>query len=366
MAEDPRTFRTTSVRPGIRAAATVMAVASLSSALLGQTPDADAMIDSIRPLGQISASDQRRIGDWVQGAVDQLEKTPSAQRSAAAIKFRERFRQQIEHSGNAAAFKQEFPRQTASTAATILANPNVDPIVSRALGRVLLDLASPDAVPAALAGLKAKDAATRYFCTQVLVTQRQSVAGDKEALDRFVQAVRDAGLAETSPLVLSRLYRAISLAPNQVAAVFDAFLALFEKRLEIRRGPAVIADGAENDAYEFFRNAAVVNALSAPQKERLVQSLAVFLRLDAQRYATAGLKFEEIDVLERSLDAVEEILSVLIGDGKGGKIRDILANAGYDGRDKVAEQVALWIGDAETKQQGVLNAAPWNVSPGAP
>ena len=329
------------------------------------TSQEDATIDTIRQLGQIPASDQRRIADWIQAQMDLLAKTPPAERSAAAIKFRSRFREQSSNPGNSAAFKQQFPAQTAAIAVTQFGNSSLDALVSRALGRVLLDMAGPETLPALLAGLKSKDEATRYLCAGGIASQRTAIAADKERVDQTVRAVREAGLAETSPIVLSRLYVALSVPANQ-AAVFDTFMAIFENRLKHRRGPAVIADGAEIDAFEFFRTPAVLNALSPQQKEQLVRSAAVFLRMDARRYDTPGLTFDEIDKLERMMDAVEEILTTIVGPNKGGNIRDLLAGSGYERRGDVPPQAALWIGNAESNQQGVLNAAPWNVPVGAP
>jgi hypothetical protein len=331
--------------------------------LAQDTSQEDATIDTIRQLGQIPASDQRRIADWIQAQVDLLAKTPPAERSAAAIKFRSRFQGQSSNAGNSAAFKQQFPAQTAAIAVTQFGNGNLDALVSRALGRVLLDMAGPETLPALLAGLKSKDEATRYLCAGGIASQRTAVVADKERVDQTVRAVREQGLAETSPIVLSRLYLALSVPANQ-AAVFDSFMAIFENRLKYRRGPAVVADGAEIDAYEFFRTPAVLNALNQQQKEQLARSLAVFLRMDSRRYETPGLNFDESDKLERMMDAEEEILTSVVGAGKGGNIRDALAAGG--GGAAALQQAYLWIGYAETNQQGALNAAPWNVPVGAP
>ncbi len=330
------------------------------------TPGEDDIINAVRPLGTIGPGDQRRIGDWVQARVDSLARTPPAERADSAIRFRERFRDQVSRPDNTAAFKQQFPAQTAAVAVTQFANPNLDPFVGRALGRVLLDMAGAETVPAFLAGLKSKDPATRYFCAEGLLSQRSAIAADKDSLDKMAKAIREAGQVETSPVVLGRLYLALSAPANQAGAVFDTYGAIFEKRLQYRRGPVGGADGAENDAFEYFRNSAILGTLSQQQKEQLSRSLAVFLRLDAQRYAAPDLDFEEIDRLERALEAEEEILSSLVGAGKGGNIRDVLNSGGYEQRGDVLTQAYLWIGDAGANQQGALNAAPWNVPIGAP
>jgi len=350
---------------GVVALGFLLAVAG-RDAVAQDTSGEDDIINTVRQMASISPGDQRRIADWVQARVDALAKTSPADRTTAAIKFRDRFREQFTHRENSAQFKQQLPAQTSIVAITQFAGPNVDPFVGRALGRVLLDMAGPEMIPAFVAGLKSKDPATRYFCAEGLLTQRNALAADKDALDKTVKAIRESAQVETSPVALGRLYLALSVPANQAAAVFDAFMAIFEKRLEYRRGSVVIADGAENDAYEYFRNSAVLNALSQPQKESLVRALAVFLRMDAQRYNSSELAFDEIDKLERALDAEEEMLTSLVGAGKGGNLRDVLNSGGFEQRGDVQTQALLWVGDAGTNQQGALNAAPWNVPVGAP
>jgi hypothetical protein len=146
----------------------------------------------------------------------------------------------------------------------------------------------------------------------------------------------------------------------------DAYLAIFEKRLTDRRGGAVIADGAEVEAFEFFRTPSVLAVLNQNQREQLARPLAVFLRLDAERYNTTGLDFYEVDRLERMMDSVEAILIELVGAGKGGKIRDEIAAGGQDRRAEVLTEAYKWVGHPQSKEPGALNAAPWNVAVGAP
>jgi len=183
-------------------------------------------------------------------------------------------------------------------------------------------------------------------------------------LDEVVQVLKVAGLAESSPIVLGRIYLTLAH-PTQLPAVFDAYLAIFEKRLKDRRGGAVIADGAEVEAFEFFRTPNVLAALNQNQKEQLARSLAVFMRMDAERYNTTGLDFYEVDRLERMMDSGEAILAEM-APGKGGKIRDEIAGGGQDRRAEVLAEAYKWVGHPQSKEPGALNAAPWNVAVGAP
>jgi hypothetical protein len=321
-----------------------------------------AIIDTIRTQAQIGESDQRRIGDWVEAQVTRLKGTPEAERIPAAIKMRDLFRTQFDHSTNSPAFKEQFAARTASVAVSQQAA--LDARTAQALTKILLDFNRPECTPAFMAALKSKDAGVRMLAASGLAAQRAGLTADKARLDPTVTALREVGVSEPEDVVLDRIYWALSVPPAQVGSVFDTFMAIFDKRLEKRRGGALASDGAEISAYEFFRTPGVVTALSPPQKEQLVKALATFLRLDAQRYATPNLDFIEIDRLQRLLDGAEEILVAVAAGVKGGDMRGSLA-AGHT-PDQVLQQAGLWVGDAKANQPGALNAAPWNVPIGAP
>jgi len=336
-----------------------------------QTPE-DETVNTIRQLSQISAADQRRIADWVQVQVDKLAATPDEGRQTAAAAFRKTFKTQYENSANSPPFKAQLAAQTATIAASQFGNAKLDQWIAYALARVLVDMGGIETSPGLFAGLKTKHEPTRFLCAEGLSALKTAIAADKAKLDEAVATLKVAGLAESSPIVLGRIYLALAY-PTQVPTVFDSYLAIFDKRLTDRRGGAVTADGAEVEAFEFFRTSGVLAALNQSQKEQLARPLAVFLRLNAERYNTAalggegsGLDFYEVDRLERSMDSVEAILAELVGAGKGGKIRDEIAAAGQDRQAEVLAEAYKWVGDPQSKEPGALNAAPWNVAVGAP
>ncbi len=321
-------------------------------------------IDTIRQLPQISVSDQRRIGDWVQSQLDKLTASAKESRQTAAAAFRTALKSQFDNANNSVPFKAQLAAQTAGLAASKFADPKLEPWVGYAVARVLADFDKVDTLPGLLAGLKSPLESVRYLCVKGLSSQKANLAAEKDKLDQTLAALREAGLVETSPVVLGRLYLALAYV-NQVPAVFDVYLAIFEKRLTQRRAGTMTADGAEIEAWEFFRNPAVLGALNADQKAQLARPLAVFVRLDAERYGATGLDFYELDRLERSLEALESILAEL-APGKGGKIRDELAAAGHDRCAEILAETAKWIGSAQSPEPGALNAPPFNVPPGAP
>jgi len=328
------------------------------------TPE-DETINTIRTLPQINLADQRRIADWVEVQAVKLAATPDAERQAAAVAFRKTFRTQFENPANSPPFKTQLSAQTATIAAAQFDNAKLDQWVAYALTRVLVDMGGIETLPGLFAGLKSKHEPARYLCADGLSAQKTAIAADKAKLDEEVQVLRVAGLAESSPIVLGRIYLALAH-PTQVPAVLDAYLAIFEKRLTDRRVGAVTADGAEVEAFEFFRTPSVLAVLNQNQREQLARPLAVFLRLDAERYNTTGLDFYEVDRLERMMDSVEAILIELVGAGKGGKIRDEIAAGGQDRRAEVLAEAYKWVGHPQSKEPGALNVAPWNVAVGAP
>ncbi len=315
----------------------------------------DAVIDGIRGRSDIGPSDQRRIAAWVDGEIEKFTEF---------LPFRKRFDQQFNDAKNSEQFRVQLATQTAQVAAQQFVNPDLSGDVAHALTQVLTDMNRRETFPGFIAGLKSSDVRARYFCAKGLIALQDWIAGDKARLDQTVQALREAGLGETDPVVSGRIYEALAF-PGQVADVFDVYLAFFDKRLTARRGPAVVADGAENYAYEFFRSRGVLGVLNADQKSRLVARIAVFLRMDAERYNNPNLKFDEIDRLERALDGAEDILTILAG-ATGGKIRDELSSGGHGSRAAILQEAYKWVGDPETKQPGALNTAPWDVPVGAP
>jgi hypothetical protein len=315
----------------------------------------DEVINTIRPRTDIGESDQRRIADWVEDSVNKF---------TGFTPFMTRFKTQYENPSNSPQFRTQLAVQTAQAEVKQFAKPDLNGELAHALAYVLALMDKSETVTALVAGLQSSDGRARYMCAKGLAAQKTSIAGDKGKLDQVVTSLRQAGLAESSPAVRGRIYEALTYA-GQGESVFNAYMAIFDKRLTERRGEAVIANGAEIYAHEFFRTGAVLGALDAAQKSQLVSRLAVFLRIDAQRYSQPNLQFDEIDKIERTLDAVEEILTALVG-ANGGKIRDVLQAGAYDDRASVLKEAYRWVGNPETKETGPVNEAPWNVPAGAP
>lgn len=331
-----------------------------SSATRAQQPGPeDQAIDQIRQLSTIGANDQQRINDWVNAQVDKFTDFNA---------FRKRIGDQFTNAGNSALFPAALATQTAVVAAARAAAGNMKPDLAWSLAQSLYDMKVPETFPGFIGLLASKDARTRYICASGLSARsvKRAIAADKAKLDQAVATLRAVGSNESDSVVVGRIYEALAF-PTKTADVFDAYLAVFDNRLSVRRRPGVVADGAERFAYAFFLQRNVVTALNANQKGELAKRVAVFMRIDAQRFNTPNLAFIEEDRIERTLWAAEELLSgsAMLG-GKGGKIRTALQAGGPKNSAAVLEEVYKWVGHPTSNTPGALNAAPWSVPIGAP
>ncbi len=331
----------------------------------GQAPaPEDANIQPVRRMTQIGPADQRLINEWIQAQIDRLTAIEPDKVEGAFAAYRKKFSDLYGHADNTAQFRTQFTVQLAELAGARFARTDLPAWVARCLARVLVDINRVETVAALVAGLRSGDQAARYLCANGLASLRSAIAGDKELLETVVAALRAAGVAETNPVVLGQIYVALTYPTPQAATAAEAVLAILDARVKFRRGPAVVVDRAEVDAFEFFRGAGVLAALTAEQKNRLAAIVAVLLRMDAERYDSPNLAYEEIDAIERRLDGAEAILAELAG--KGGDIRNEIGLGGYERRGAVRTQAYLWVGNVAQNQPGALNAAPWNVAVGAP
>lgn len=327
-------------------------------AVVAQQPGSeDRIIDAFRNRSTIGTSDQGRLTDWVQTQIGKYSDFSA---------FRKRFNDQYQNSSNSTEFSVQFAAQTAQVAANLIANNSVSPDLAHALMQVLLDMNRVEIYPALISGASSSDQRVRYLAVKGLVLQKESIVPDAGKLSQTIQLLEQLGANESNMVILSRIYDALAYSPNQVAAVFNSYLTLFDKRLTFRRQlPNDRCDGAEIFAFEFFRQPAVLTALDADQKTQLALRIAGFLRLDAQRYATTELSFDELDKLERQLEGAESIFTQLVR-GSGGKIINALSQGGHSNRQIVLQEAYRWVGDAQRKTRGALNEAPWNVPIGAP
>lgn len=339
-----------------------------------QNPE-DALIQTIRTQTTIQDNDKDRIRRWIEAEVDAVQSAPPSDRSAKLRQFGASFRNQYDAADATPQFRTAFAVQVTAAAVDVFAIADTVNEVADGLANQLVAMNRTETIDGLIAGLATKSPWARYLSARGLVKRRSDVSANANQLPLAVAALKTAALKETDPVALSRMYAALSL-ENQVASVFPVFLEVFDRRLQIRRGPALNADGAELEAFEFFRQPAVRNALNTTQQKELVLRLAVFFRLDAERYddadtappkepGTVDQGYYERDYLERSLVSLEDILTKLVS-GKTTTIADTLRTDGWAQRQVILNTVYEWVGTAEPATQGALNAAPWSVPLGAP
>lgn len=326
-------------------------------------------MDTIRRLATLTLPDQRQVRQWCEAKIQEISDKIAGGASWTDVfnEYRTGVLQEYANTQNTSAFKAQLVTQFGDVASEWFGRSSTAPAVARTLARLMADFAGnlqTEAFAGLIAGLKSSDAAARYLSATGLLKLQRDIVTDKERLDRMVAALREAGVSETDHVVLWEIYRVLAVPAAQTSAVADAYLAIFEARLTRRQANNVNVDGAETDAFEYFRRTDVQGALGADQRTNVARAVATFLARDAQRYNSPELDFTEIETLERRMVTAEDVLRGFAGGGEGGNIADALSQYGYAGRQQVLTQVYRWIGDPNTNTPGALNKAPWNVPVG--
>lgn len=340
-----------------------------SQSAAAQNPE-DANINAARGLSSIGKSDEDTISRWIAAELDACAKDGAQRGDAAWADLATRFEKQRLNSANTQQFLAALYVQAAKAAEKALAK-GADVYSARGLAWILAGAAGSERVevlPGLLLGLRSPDAVVRYHSASGLASLHKSIAADATKLQDAIAALREAGLAEPSDVVLGRIYEGLSFPPAQMSAVFDALTAILDKRLEVYR-KAAGRGFAEAFLFEFLADPATgpIKQLTPAQLAQLVARVAVVFRTSGERYDSTELEFREIDALERMLVSSEELLVALAPAASGrGDVRKALQSGGYSNRAAVRAQVYLWIGKPGDTQPGALNAAPWNVPIGAP
>ena len=332
----------------------------LTSALASASSQAQQACQKITPAmrGQasVTATDRKAIEACLREQLQAAARLAPSARMKAVV---EDFRVHREDPANSAAFLDALRAAATSVAQTELARHNLEPMVALGLARGLFDLGGTESIPAWLVGLKSSVEAVRYLSARALASapMQTAIRVPRDLPATVAVALKRAGQAEQGAAVRGQMYRALSLLPFSTE-VFDAYLAMMDTNLARLRGGAVRIAGAELPAYRQLALA----MLNTAQEAQLVARLGPLLRYAAARYEVDGVDHREAEVVERCLYFIDELLSAIATGG--GTIRAIMNAAG--GEAAVKQEVARWIGDADTNTKGVLNDPPYNLPLGAP
>ena len=364
----------TATRPGAFALLALFLMVGSVAHAQGQPPNPNAAaLDPIRNRDPFPTTSGRLIEDWINWELGNI--ASSGQPDAYKI-YTQRFVSQLTNSGNSASFVGALAGQATGVAKAQFARPNLNLNVAICITRSLVELNRIEVVDGLLVALSSDVEGARFLALRGLENLRPAIAAQNDELTEVVAELRTAGVKETNPVLVGHVYMALGF-PSITTEAFDAYVAILDQRLKTRRGGATVVDGAEIEAWEYFRTPAIASALNNQQKTPLVQKVAGFLGLDAKRGAKLHAQreallatnpdsfnpdlFKELDRIERCLDGMDELLASVTALPGGGDVRKALAAGDWN---DILAQVARWIGDADTNATGALAAAPWSVPAG--
>jgi hypothetical protein len=239
-----------------------------------------------------------------------------------------------------------------------------DVALARVLAKTLAELDRVGTRPALEKGLSHPDPEVRYHCARAFVILIDNIVFDQRLIQQTTQILQEAGQKETNPVVLTRIYLALSYPEEKDAQhALEPLLNILSARLDRLRQGALVAEASDAVALEYLLKHAV--RLPAPLRVTLVGKLATMLRLDVQRYADARPGAPGQDDLEYRIYLEERLLSEIVKPNPNEpSITKAMQDGGPNARKEMLARLKAWIGTPE--KPGLLNAPPWNVPIGAP
>jgi len=303
-------------------------------------------------------NDARIINDWLAAEFAKI----TGDSPAEPGRFRDIIQKVRNDAATTVTFRTELAARLGPFARDKLADANLARPAAEESLRTLIDVDDPRMMPGLVNALRHSTQLIRYLGVKGLQEIRDQLT-DNDAKE-YVAALQQAGTAETNGIIVERIYMALSF-PNPDAAVIDAFDAILAARVDRHRQGAVLIDNAEPTALNYLAAARLDNN----QTRRLVQRLAVLLRLDVEDVVRGlgggGFLPDQREGIERRICTVEEYFRQTVRpvQGQGG---DICRKLGDNPvlPDALKFELNNWIGTTETA--AVLSDNPWNVPRGAP
>lgn len=320
-------------------------------------------IAAMRGNDSLTANDQSTIREWLQAELD-LYPEPAADSPdfmTSVSTFLKSFRSEIQRQigGGKPVFLTQTAAQAAAICIDVFPRSDLSLLDGMALGTLLLDFRRIETVPGLKAGLSSRLPVVRYQSALGL-RELQAELVSANLLADVAAALRNAGVKEESRDVRGAIYQALSV-PNQVGAVFDAWLTILTARAdEARKTRGLPGKDCTIPLLYFISEAP---RLTTQQTEAIVRPLAVLLRVWAEAYqASSVLSYEDEVATEAALYKTEELFQILTRTPGG--IRKALEEKDATLKDRLLSAAQAWYGATDTP--GVLNGDPWKVEVGAP
>lgn len=330
--------------------------------VLGGVQSARAQIDiaGLSSKREFTASERNRVRAWVDERVAALgrAKRPNDQKRA-----RDDLIKPFEAEGATAQFRDLYGRECGRALAPLVGGPDFN--FAHPLALLLLRMPVVGTADALLSAIQSPHAAVRYQAAKGL-RALHAVLSDPAEYGPVLDALSQAGIAESEPIVVEAIYRAIDFSDVKgftgADAVARALIPILRSRflqLETRSRHEVA------DIPAFQAIASVFPKTTEPDlRHQVAWTLARFLRHYSRRYTELGVTgggaslLAPIDACERALEAVAKSAegSPPPRDRVAAQIR---AKADHS---KVLAALAGWIGEGD--KSGTLNGAPWNLPRG--
>lgn len=323
----------------------------------GQPVTSDEAIEELRKRSPSGANDQKNVDDFLAAQITTLAGANNAAQASNA--FRDTLRRLRSAPDSTTGFK-DFLADQFSLLATAELNKKQEtpPAVAEALVRSAVEMNDKRTAAALFAGLTYPSAPIRYLAARGLTDIRDAFVANQQAA--AIAQLRQAGIAETSGVVVERIYRAMAFSTTPVPAAISAIIDVMKSRVEAYRQGGSLPDEAESKALTYLSGIQIPAQLRAD----LVQQLAPLLRLDVERFARGGMSLEDEGSLARRLDYCETLLESVTG-GSPANIRAKMQDGGIGAATEMKLELLKWIG-ANPGEDGALTRNPWNVPRGAP
>ncbi|MFO0973713.1 MAG: hypothetical protein U1A27_09785 [Phycisphaerae bacterium] len=316
---------------------------------------------------EFSTADAARVGDWCDQKARAVQVASERNDDAAIDKALAEFEKVAAEKSATPQFRELFGGQCARALGPLTTGGSL-----RVATRITLffqSLPVPGTREALVAALSAPQSAVRYAAAAGLERLHPALARPAE-FEPVLHALGQAGVAESDPLALKQIYRALDMAGSVkefagADAAAEALLTILNARVT---GVASGARSLEADLPGFAALADTAPLMKdAALRTRLVQIAARYLLAVANRYVELGpagggaALAGPAESIERALEALVRAAQSDTAMPAGGARVSARIRAKADAK-AVRESLAGWIG-AEGKP-GALNAAPWRLPVG--